>query len=161
MSIPISRFEKNISLQLFPVDAIGDTLLQRIQSLLKTRPDLSKAEFFRLIGRPTPSWASEFWSGKRTTNNLRLVIRIARFFKVPVAYLLDEPGPPTDPTTVSLLGVLGALEDADREALLQVALSFQRRAEAAAGQAGQRNEPTDRGGRNTGGSNAHPRGKRR
>jgi transcriptional regulator with XRE-family HTH domain len=76
------------------MDPVGARLLQRIQGLLATRPDLKDRTIFgRRIGRPTPSWLSEFLNGKRTTNDLRLVLKIAKVFGVSVGYLLGESEP--------------------------------------------------------------------
>lgn len=158
-----SRFEKNISIEVQAVDSLGQTLLQRIKDLLGTRTDISKEQFFRAIGRPTPSWRSEFWSGKRTINNLRLVVRIAKFFNVPVGYLLNEQGAEQDPRTVSMMGLWADLRDPlDRDAVVGLAIQLKRRQDAAAG--GSTEPPAEtnnRGPRNSGAKNAHPQVKRR
>lgn len=103
------------------MDAIGERLLQRVNALLKTRPDISKADFFRAIGRPTPSWRSEFFAGTRTTNNLRLVMNIARFFGVSVGYVLGEAERALDPGAATLLATWNEADERDRELLLKVA----------------------------------------
>jgi transcriptional regulator with XRE-family HTH domain len=104
------------------VDGIADVLLQRIRALLAARPDVSRRDFARAIGRPTPSWISEFFAGKRTTNDFRLVVRMARFFGVPVGYLLNEADREMDAATASLLGAWRDLREPNRNAVLQLAL---------------------------------------
>lgn len=126
MSTIISRYEKNISLQLgqMKVDALGRLLLARIQDLLRTRPDVTPEYFFRAIGRPTASWRSEFLAAKRTTNDLRLVLKIAKFFGVPCGYLLGESHAPDDPQLLSLQGLWPDLGPHERETLLLMATRF-------------------------------------
>lgn len=122
MSTTISRGEKNNSVQLGPVDALAETLLERVRALLKARPDLDRVQFARRIGRPTPSWISEFLSGKRTTNDLRLVITIAHVFGVSVAYLLNEESRDLEPDAAMLLGNYRGLDEKARQSVLQLAV---------------------------------------
>lgn len=111
------------------MDDVARTLLDRVRGLLKARPDLETAQFFRAIGRPTPSWASEFLNGKRTTNDLRLVVKMAKVFGVPVAYLLGQGNDrDLDPGAATLLSTWETLDADDRTLLLNVAASFRRRA---------------------------------
>lgn len=109
------------------LDAIGRILLQRVRELLAARPDLDRRTLGRGIGRTTPSWLSEFLNGRRTTNDLRLVIRMARFLGVPVGFLLNERDPPDDAQTVTMMGAWEELASDDREAVLQLALRLRRR----------------------------------
>lgn len=113
MSIAISRFEKLFSLQLnrVPIDAVGQTILQRIKDLLSHRPDVSRKQFLDAVGRPTPSWGSEFFNGQRTTNDLRLLMRMARYFGVTVGYLLNESDKGRDADAVTLLDAWGRISD--------------------------------------------------
>jgi transcriptional regulator with XRE-family HTH domain len=137
VSITISQREKIFSVNLRPVDDLGRMLLQRIRELLAARADINRNDFARRIGRPTPSWISEFFAGKRTTNDLRLVVKMAKVFSVPVGYLLNETGPEMDATTLSLFGVWRDLHDPhDREAVLQLALTLKAREEQAADRSG-------------------------
>lgn len=107
------------------VDDVGQRLLGRVLELLAQRPDLDPAVFFKAIGRATPSWRSEFLNGHRTTNNLRLVLAMAKFFRVPVSYLLDVRSESEDAATVTLLGAWRSLSrQTDREAVLQLALTL-------------------------------------
>ena len=124
MSIGISRVEKYISGTLLPVDALGATLLQRVKDLLATRADMSRREFGRAIKRPTASWISEFFGGKRTTNDLRLVLRMARVLRVPVSHLLNESGDVTDARTLSLMGAWKDLDERQQKAVLRLALDL-------------------------------------
>lgn len=108
-------------------DEVGERLLRRVQELLAQRSDLDPALFFKAIGRNTPSWRSEFLSGKRTTDSLRLVLAMARFFRVPVAYLVDETTDTADAATLTLLGAWKSLTSSrDRDAVLQLALTLGR-----------------------------------
>lgn len=122
VSTDISRAENYFSLQLDRVDAVGNALLRKIEQLLEARPDLSRRDFGAAIGRPTPSWVSEFFSGKRTTDSLRLVIRMAKFFGVPVGFLLGEGPRDQDARTVSLMGAWRELDSEHRDTVLQLAL---------------------------------------
>ena len=107
------------------MDEVGLNLLGRVKELLAQRPDLDEKVFFRHVGRPTASWRSEFLAGKRTTNDLRLVISMARFFHVPVGYLLKEPGDQHDAATLTLVGAWKELKTTrDRDAVLQLALTL-------------------------------------
>lgn len=139
MSSGISRFEKVFSLQLdrVPIDAVGQTLLQRIRELLSSRADVTRAEFLAAIGRPTPSWGSEFFSAQRTTNNLRLVIKIARYFGVPIGYLLNENEPAKDAGAITLLDAWEHMDEKGRKILLNMALMMKDHAD------GRDTEPPD------------------
>lgn len=138
----------------------GERLLQRVNALLKTRPDIDKSDLFEAIGRPTPSWRSEFLAGKRTTNDLRLVQKIARFFGVTVGYLLGDADRALDPGAATLLATWRELNPRDRALLLQVVASFRVRSSDASTEAppggGQ-----DRGGDTGRGAGAPQKGRRR
>jgi len=103
------------------VDPIAAMLRQKIEELLATRPDVTRADFGRAIARGD-SWISEFFNDKRTTNDLRLVVRMARFFGVPVGFLLHESHREDDAQTVSLIGAWRDLDTDHRETVLQLAL---------------------------------------
>jgi len=110
---------------MYSEDPVGAILLDRIRALLAQRPDVDEAQFFERVGRPTPSWRSEFLSGKRSTNDLRLVIAMARFFKVPIGYLLDEGPSQPDAATVTLLGAWKSLKNQrDRDLVLSIAVKL-------------------------------------
>lgn len=124
----ISQYGNFYSLQQCHVDAVGKGLLQRVNDLLAARPDLGRQDFGRAIKRGKP-WLSEFFSGKRTTNDLRLVYKMAKFFGVSPGYLLTgENGRGADDAqTVTLLGAWSELERDDRDAVLQLALHFRQK----------------------------------
>lgn len=125
MSIFFSRRENLFSVYLPTVDTVGRSLLQRVGALLEKRPDLDRGRFGQAIGRPTPSWISEFFNGKRTTNDLRLVLRMARVLRVPVCYLLSDGVEAQDAATLTLLGAWRELtRPQDREAVLTLALTL-------------------------------------
>lgn len=128
MSTPFSRHENYFSLPLSRVDAIGKGLLQRVNELLATRPDLGRDDLGRAIRRGKP-WISEFFSGKRTTNDLRLVFKMARFFGVPIDFLLRDDARVVreDAQTVTLLGAWNDLDTDHRETVLQLALRLRQR----------------------------------
>ena len=125
MSTGISRVEKYISVQIPNMDAVVVKLLQRVRDLLATRADMPRPEFGRAIKRSTPSWLSEFFAGKRTTNDLRLVIRMARVLRVPVSHLLNESEDAPDATTMSLMGAWKDLGPKQRQTVLRLALDLQ------------------------------------
>lgn len=132
MSTPISRFENIFSLQLdrLPkrLDTVGQRLLARILDLLAHRSDVTQRDFLRAMGRPTPSWRSEFFSGQRTTNDLRLVMKMARYFGVTTSYLLAEDDRAPDAETMTLLSAWDAITDErDRKAVLSLALQLKPR----------------------------------
>lgn len=123
---------KFFGLYLSAMDDVGAAILSRVKELLAQRPDLDEAVFFKSVKRGTPSWRSEFLSGKRTTNDLRLVVSMARFFRVPVGYLLKEGTEPLDAATLTLLGAWKDLKtQRDRDAVMQLALTLGRDAGAA------------------------------
>lgn len=125
-STSFSRHVKYFSVYLCRMDgeSLPSTLLQRVRELLAQRPDVDEDQFFRAIRRTTPSWKSEFLSGKRTTKDLTVVIDIARFFRVPVGYLIGEQTPQQDAATVTLLGAWHALDSADQQVVLQLAVQL-------------------------------------
>lgn len=104
-------------------DPLAQALKDRVKGLFEARPDLTPAEFAVQILRGR-SWVSEFLNGKRTTDSLRLVIRIARVFGVPVAYLLGERERTLDPGAATLLATWDDLTPPYRDALLKVAASY-------------------------------------
>jgi transcriptional regulator with XRE-family HTH domain len=138
------------------MDPVGVRLLQRIQGLLATRPDLKdRAVFGRRIGRPTPSWLSEFLNGKRTTNDLRLVIKIAKVFGVNVGYLLgDGNNHDLDEGAATILATYTMVNERDRGLLLSFAASLR---PATDEESGRGDGGASGGGGNTTASNAAPR----
>lgn len=102
-------------------DPVGALLLAQIEQLLAQRPPEDRDRFFSSIGRQTASWRSEFLNGKRTTDSLRLVIAIAKFFRVSVGFLLNEQPENHDAATVTLLGVWKELSPAERSVVLNLA----------------------------------------
>jgi transcriptional regulator with XRE-family HTH domain len=111
------------------MDGLGETICRRVKDLLRARPDVEPAQFFRAIGRPTPSWQSEFMNGRRTTNDLRLVVRMAKFFGVSLAYLIGQDEATIDAGAATVLATWQALEtERDRALFLQVAATFRTRA---------------------------------
>lgn len=105
------------------VDTLGKTVLRKVTDLVDARPDVDWATLGKAIHRG-PSWISEFQHGKRTTNDLRLVVKIARFFSVPVGYLLNESDD-RDPLTVMLLGAWSKVADQKpKEAVLALIVTL-------------------------------------
>lgn len=126
MSTLISHRENDFSLQLgrMPIDPAGRALLRRIEEVLALRSDLTKREFLRAIGRATPSWGSEFFNAQRTTNDLRLVMKMAKVLGVTVGYLLGESDR-LDGGALILADAWGTLtDDRDRRALLNLAVTL-------------------------------------
>jgi hypothetical protein len=109
------------------VDEVGRILKARVEALIAQRPDFNEDHFYRTIKVPSPSWKSEFKAGKRTSNKLRQVIAIARYFKVPVGYLLNELPDQPDAATLTLLAAWKDLKSQrDRDAVLRLALILSR-----------------------------------
>ncbi len=105
---------------------VADTLRARVIALLEARPELSNADFGRMIRRGQ-SWLSEFRSGRRTTNDLRLVMAMARCFRVPVGYLIGEtPAAAQDAGLTTLVATYAELSPRDRELLLAMASNLRR-----------------------------------
>lgn len=100
-----------------------DTLRSRIKQLLATQ-QVEPEQFFKRMGWRTASWRSEFLAGKRTTNDLRKVIKASRFFKVPVGYLIGEKEIALDAETTSMLGAWEGMEPRCRRAVLRLALDL-------------------------------------
>lgn len=113
------------------MDATGEILRQRVTELLAARSDLTRADFGRRIGRGH-SWLSEFFAGLRTTNDLRLVMKISRVFGVPVGYLLGEADRQMDAGAASLLSSWAVIALADRPMLLALAASLRQRSDSSA-----------------------------
>lgn len=108
------------------MDEVGETLLAKVKELLAQRPDLMPEALFVAIDRKTPSWRSEFLAGKRTTDSLRLVLAMARFFRVPVGYLLGELPRTVDAATLTLIGAWNELDSQEKHAVMQLALTLSR-----------------------------------
>jgi hypothetical protein len=103
-------------------DKLAKTLLRKVEELLAAHPDADWPRFADAIQRGD-SWISEFRSGKRTTNDLRLVVKMARFFTVPVGYLLNEHEA-RDATTMLLLGAWERLTPNEQEAVLRLSVTL-------------------------------------
>jgi transcriptional regulator with XRE-family HTH domain len=80
----------SVGLDRLPRKPVSETIRERVAALYKAKPELTQETFGDAIGR-TGQWVSMFLSGQRSANDVRLVVRIARFFGVPPSYLLDEP----------------------------------------------------------------------
>lgn len=105
------------------MDAVGKALLQRVSELLAARHDLTRAEFGKRIDRGH-SWMSEFLSGARTTDDLRLLIKMSRVFGVSVGYLLGETDRTIDAGAATLLSTWDSASPAARRLLLDLAASL-------------------------------------
>jgi transcriptional regulator with XRE-family HTH domain len=104
------------------------TIREQVRTLLAARPDVTQEEFGRAVGRGF-SWVSAFLAGTRHANDVRLVVRIARYFGVTVGYLLKESDRERDAGAMTLLTTWESLPHADRDVVLQLALSLRRRAD--------------------------------
>jgi hypothetical protein len=100
----------------------------RVMALMETRTELTASAFGKRIARGQ-SWVSEFKSGRRTTNDLRLVIAMARIFGVSVGYLIGETPTEPDAGAVTLLATYEAASPRDREVLLGTAATLRRAAD--------------------------------
>lgn len=93
----------------------------RVKALFDSRGGLSQAEFAAAIGTK-PSWVSHFFRGSRPANDIHLLRRIARYFGVPVGYLLNETEPAKDAGAVTLLSAWATMDEKSRQAVLNLAL---------------------------------------
>lgn len=103
----------------------AEIVREQVRKLLKARTDVKQKEFGEAIGRGF-SWVSAFLGGTRDANDLRLVVRIARYFGVSVGYLLNETDRGFDAGAMTLLTTWQALDSGDRDAVLQLALQLKR-----------------------------------
>jgi hypothetical protein len=114
----------SVGLDGLPRQPIQQTIRERVTALYAARPDLTQESFGAAIGR-TGQWVSMFLSGVRSANDVRLVVRIARFFGVPPSFLLDDP-----PDPASLVGeisaVVSGLDRTNQEIVLRVARSLRK-----------------------------------
>jgi len=110
--------------------SVEDTIRGRVAELLAAQQDVKQHEFGRAIGR-TGSWVSAFLAGKRHANDVRLVVKIARYFGVTVGYLLNESDRGRDAGAATLLATWDELLLPDQDVVLQLALSLRRRRDAA------------------------------
>lgn len=115
------------------MDVLGKTLLQRVDALLEARSDITRGQLGSMLRRG-PSWISEFFAGTRTTNDLRLTIKIARVFGVTVDYLIGEQKPELDAGAVTLLAAWNVIPVQDRELILTLAGTLRKRVVPLAGE---------------------------
>jgi transcriptional regulator with XRE-family HTH domain len=120
-----SRLGKNNSVALtrLPRKPIHETIRERITALLAAHPDkLNQKQFAEAFGR-SEAWASHLLDGTRALNNVQLLVRIARFFRVPPSYLLDEPAA-ADSLVSEISAVCAGLTKDQQEVVLRVARSL-------------------------------------
>jgi transcriptional regulator with XRE-family HTH domain len=70
-----------------------ETIRSRVRELFteKARKEgLTETGFAQAMGDLTPSWANHFMAGRRNVTDITLLVKIARFFGVSVAYLIGE-----------------------------------------------------------------------
>jgi hypothetical protein len=114
----------SVGLDGVPRKPIQETIRERVTALYAARPDLTQESFGAAIGR-TGQWVSMFLSGVRSANDVRLVVRIARFFGVPPSYLLDDP-PAVGSLVSEISAVVSGLDRANQEIVLRVANSLRK-----------------------------------
>ncbi len=112
----------SVGLDGLPRKPIQETIRERVKALYDARPDLTQESFGAAIGR-TGQWVSMFLSGARSANDVRLLVRIARFFTVPPSFLLDEP-PASDSLVNEISAVVAGLDRTNQEIVLRVARSL-------------------------------------
>lgn len=110
-------------------EAVSDTIRARVRDLLRTRPELTQAEFGGAIGRGY-SWVSAFLKGTRDANDVTVVVRIARFFGVPVGFLLGEGKRGESALLVSVKAQCEELTDEGLEALALIAKTLPKKAKS-------------------------------
>ena len=102
------------------LDAVSETIRSRMVLLMGTHGVTSR-DVGQAIGRGD-SWMSEFLNAKRGTDDLRLVIALARYFHVPITYLLGiEQGRRADPGLLAVEAMWPELKPSEREIVLQLA----------------------------------------
>lgn len=99
---------------------IEETIRERVEALLRERPEVKQYEFGRAIGRGY-SWVSAFLKGKRPVTDVALLVRIARFFPVSAAYLLGESEREADSQTAVMFETWRLLPPRARKTVLGVA----------------------------------------
>lgn len=103
-----------------------ETIRARVGELLAAQQDVTQGQFGAAIGR-TGSWVSAFLAGTRHANDVRLVVKIARYFGVSVGYLLNETDRARGAVASTLLAVVEQLAPADQDVVLKLALSLRAR----------------------------------
>lgn len=99
------------------------TVRTRVRELLDSHPDVSKTEFARAIGQD-PSFVSKFLSGERDAKDLILLVRIARFFGVSVAWLIGETPRERDAMLQAIVSAVQELQPEHQQVVLNVARSL-------------------------------------
>jgi hypothetical protein len=138
------------------MDPVGARLLQRIQGLLATRPDLKDRTIFgRRIGRPTPSWLSEFLNGKRTTERSAPGAQDRQgVWRGALGISWESRSQSGTRPAATLLATYAAINERDRGLLLSFAASLR---VASDEESGTGDGGSQGGGGNTTASNASPR----
>lgn len=102
-----------------PRQPIEETIRERVTALLKDRPEIKQYEFGKAIGRGY-SWVSAFLKGKRPVTDVALLVRIARYFPVPAAYLLGESDRDDDPKTAVMFAMWQTMGPKERATMLTI-----------------------------------------
>lgn len=103
------------------LDPLSETIRSRTEALVGAH-DLSRQAFGRVIRRGH-AWISEFLTRQRGTNDLRLVVAVARHFKVSVDYLVGMDGDrrDADPGLLTIEALWPELKPSERDIVLQLA----------------------------------------
>jgi transcriptional regulator with XRE-family HTH domain len=97
-------------------------IVDRVRELFESR-GLQQKEFAVAIG-VSPSWVSAFFGYRRPANDIHLLMKIARFFRVSVGYLLSETERARDADATTLLSVWPEIPESARRGLVQLALQL-------------------------------------
>lgn len=107
------------------LDPLSETIRSRALGLMDAH-GLTRADVGEAIGRGS-SWMSEFCRGERGTDDLRLVLALARVLKVPVGYLLGLEGKRTSPKVMGLQGLFESLPEDSQDIVLLLAQRLHQR----------------------------------
>lgn len=101
------------------LDPLSETIRQRFVALMEAH-GLTRDEAGTAIERGR-SWMSEFCRGERGTDDLRLVLSMARLFKVPVGYILGLENKKVDPRVMAMVALFEDLTPFSQDTVLQLA----------------------------------------
>jgi hypothetical protein len=108
-------------------ETVPDIIRARAKALLDAHPDKpTQVEFGKAIGRGD-SWVSLFLKGERSAD-VTVVVKMAKFFGVPVGYLLGEGKRGESALLVSVKGMCDELTDAGLQTLAAVAKTLPKKA---------------------------------
>lgn len=97
-------------------------IVDRVRTLFESR-GLQQKEFAAGLG-VSASWVSAFFGYRRPANDIHLLCKIARYFRVTVGYLLNETERERDADLTTLISAWPAIPAAGRRGLVLLALQL-------------------------------------